>query len=226
MVRLGVVFDMDDTLYLERDYVASGFRAVAAALGDSDGTWFQFLWSGFEAGVRGSAFDRLLTAHPALAGHSLDELVATYRMHRPDIGLPATSARALLDLAAAGHALGLITDGPVASQTAKVEALGLADHIPTRILTGFWGPEYTKPHERSYREVSARLDLDAAQLVYVADNPAKDFLAPNRLGWKTVRLRCQGQLHYDLAAADESHSPQVEIETLAVLQEVLDELVR
>ena len=56
---LGVAFDLDDTLYLERDYVRSGFRAVAeyavrgADVSAEDA--FTFLWHDFLAGVRGSA---------------------------------------------------------------------------------------------------------------------------------------------------------------------------
>ena len=43
---------------------------------------------------------------------------------------------------------------------------------------------------------------DAAECVYVADNPTKDFAAPRALGWHTVRIRRPGGLHAGLA-----HSP-------------------
>ena len=54
-----VVFDLDDTLYLERDYVRSGFRAVDAWLA-SRGIlgFFGEAWANFENGLRGKAFDR------------------------------------------------------------------------------------------------------------------------------------------------------------------------
>jgi hypothetical protein len=32
----------------------------------------------------------------------------------------------------------------------------------------------------------------------VADNPAKDFVAPHRLGWRTVRVRRPDSLHADV----------------------------
>ena len=54
MIR-AIVLDLDDTLYLERDYVRSGFTHVAyleaRGLANSAEV-FAFLWAGFEAGER------------------------------------------------------------------------------------------------------------------------------------------------------------------------------
>jgi putative hydrolase of the HAD superfamily len=54
-----VVFDADDTLYLEREYVRSGFRAVGgwvhAALGVS--SFYKAARRHFEAGRRGDIFN-------------------------------------------------------------------------------------------------------------------------------------------------------------------------
>ena len=58
-----IAFDLDDTLLLERDFVRSGFAAVDRALDewfDIDYDWLGNLWDGFESGVRGDAFNRVL----------------------------------------------------------------------------------------------------------------------------------------------------------------------
>ena len=59
-----ILFDLDDTLYLERDFVKSGFRAVAWWLQQENGLpekeTFTRLWSMFTSGERGDLFDRLL----------------------------------------------------------------------------------------------------------------------------------------------------------------------
>src|SRR5687767_11665642 len=83
-----VVFDIDDTLYLERDYVRSGFRAVGewarARLGISD--FAERSWRLFEAGVRGSIFDDALTESGVQPDHALVRaLVDVYRTHEPAI---------------------------------------------------------------------------------------------------------------------------------------------
>ena len=56
-----IIFDMDDTLYPERHYVLSGFRAVAkwfeANYGVSYETSGQTLISLFNKGIRGNTFN-------------------------------------------------------------------------------------------------------------------------------------------------------------------------
>ncbi|MGQ9635778.1 MAG: HAD family hydrolase, partial [Bryobacteraceae bacterium] len=57
-----VAFDLDDTLYLERDYVRSGFEAVGEwakeRLGIGDFT--QRAWRWFQQGRRGDIFNQVL----------------------------------------------------------------------------------------------------------------------------------------------------------------------
>ena len=59
-----VVLDIDDTLYLERDYARSGFTAIGdwarAELGVDD--LGERAWAAFEAGTRGTIFDEALAA--------------------------------------------------------------------------------------------------------------------------------------------------------------------
>jgi len=53
------VLDIDDTLYLERDYVRSGFCAVGRWLAEHQNVedFFERAWALFEAGARGNIFD-------------------------------------------------------------------------------------------------------------------------------------------------------------------------
>lgn len=213
MNECAIVLDMDDTLYLERDYVMSGFRVVAeyvagVATVESEAV-YSFLRDDFTAGERGHAFDRLLTAFPAI-GESVpvSELVETYRSHRPLIGLLEPDH---LDVLASSEAsLVLITDGPVESQQAKIAALGVDERIDFTILTDQWGVEFRKPHPRAFELVEESLGLSGRDLVYVADNPAKDFIAPNSLGWATARMRCAGQLHESVEAPGHEAAPDWE----------------
>ncbi len=193
-----VVFDVDDTLYLERDYVRSGFRAVDAHLREHHGTagFFERAWAAFERGLRGRTFDEVLPQLGLSPDHELiAELVDVYRRHRPQIDL-LPDARAALDAARqAGWAVAVVTDGPRASQSAKVEALGLSRWAEPVVLTAALGEGFGKPHPRAFRLVEERTGCRGAQCVYLADNPHKDFAGPKGLGWRTVRLRRPGGLH-------------------------------
>ena len=195
------VFDLDDTLFLERDYALSGFDAV--------GEWVQakFGIDGFaaaarglfERGVRGSTFDEAL----ALCGAAPDAdvvraIVDVYRSHRPAIELLPDARRALAELAAVP--LAVVTDGPVPSQRAKADAMECGRWSRVTILTGELGAGFGKPHPRAFEEVERLTGVRGPGCAYIADNPAKDFVGPKSLHWRTVRVRRPGSLHEDRAS--------------------------
>jgi len=222
----GVVFDLDDTLYLERAYVGSGFRAIAAIVEQRCGLPRSLVWRTlqrmFQQGVRHDTFDRLLAEHPLLATRfTVPELVIAYRDHRPDITLLPGVYELLRALRRHGTGLALITDGPVISQRSKIEQLGISPFVPTQVLTGVWPADFAKPHSRAFEEVAGRLQIPTDELVYVADNPAKDFAAPRRLGWRTIRLRLRGQLHYAAEPPTVGHEPHCEVRSVRKLRALL-----
>ena len=45
-----------------------------------------------------------------------------------------------------------------------------------------------KPDERLYCWFEEKFNLSSCVLVYIADNPAKDFIGANQRGWLTVRV--------------------------------------
>jgi putative hydrolase of the HAD superfamily len=200
-----VAFDLDDTLFLERDYVRSGFQAADRFLKDRldpPRDWFGPLWADFQAGVRGHAFNRALQA----AGHAPEaalvaDLVRCYRTHRPNLTPCDDVVPALDALRLPPERLGVITDGPVEMQRAKFEALDLAPRFGPVIYTDLWGVEFRKPHPRAFEEFEKCARCPADRCVYVSDNPAKDFAAPHRRGWTTVRVVRPGGLHAAVPAA-------------------------
>jgi putative hydrolase of the HAD superfamily len=190
-----VAFDLDDTLYPERAFVRSGFRVVSEYLQRESLTTRPLLAeleAGFDSGVRDFAFDRALkiagvVPEPAL----IRRLVEIYRSHclpegpvKPDIQLYPDAERALGRMRIRGVRLGLVTDGPLAAQQAKVDALGLGRLMDAMILTDEWGKRFWKPNPRAFREMADRLALDPRDCVYVADNPEKDFAGPETAGWR------------------------------------------
>ncbi len=192
-----LVFDVDDTLYLERDYVRSGLRAVDALVTDLFGVpgFFELAQSDFEQGRRGDLFDRALGGLGLPATTTvLARLVGCYRGHRPAIRL-LPDARRALDAASAVGPVAVITDGPLASQQAKVQVLGLRRWASPVVLTADLFPLCPKPDPAAFRHVQGVLDADGPDCTYVADNPQKDFSGPAGLGWRTVRVRRANGLH-------------------------------
>ena len=214
-----VVFDIDDTLYLEVDYVRSGFVAVDR--------WAQRHLGGaplgaaaqacFDRGARGDVFDRALgdcglAPDPAL----VRRLVEVYRSHPPAIALLPDAARALGGLRGR-VALAVVSDGPLASQRAKAEALALRGWADPLVLTGELGPGAGKPSPAGFQAVERATGTAATACVYVADNPTKDFAGPKSRGWATIRVRRPGSLH---EAVDSGPDVDVELADLEALAAV------
>lgn len=188
----GVVFDLDDTLYPERAYTLSGFRAVGAWLqgriacpSDPATRMIELL----KAGFHGRVFNQLLAEwnYPEPVQPLVDEMIRVYREHVPAIEL-AADARAVLDAWHGRYRLGLISDGPEVMQRRKVAALGLERWLDPIVLTDALGRAYWKPHPRAFQMIQDAWGLSGRECVYVADNPSKDFVAPRSLGWRTVQI--------------------------------------
>ncbi|QIK75235.1 HAD family hydrolase [Nocardioides piscis] len=196
----GLVLDVDDTVYLEQTYVASGFAAVEAWCANSLGVLGvgARAWRLFEDGGRGTTLtDALRDLGVEVTPEVRRAVVDAYRAHIPDIEL-LPDARALIELARSlAIPVGVVTDGPVSSQRAKVAALGLGALAKVVVVTAEWGT--SKPDPAVFLAVEKGLSLAGHELVYVADNPIKDFQGPQALGWKSVRVRREGALHYQLA---------------------------
>ncbi len=196
-----LVFDVDDTLYLERDFVKSGFDAVGRWLEAEHG--LQGLaaaaWGMFEEGHRQNIFNVSL---PLIGGKVdavlIGELVEIYRHHHPDIKLEPDAKRCLERLGWSGCAA--ITDGYAETQQRKVDALQLDRYCSAVVRTGVWGRDFWKPHPRSFEWIQEHVGRPHETLTYIGDNPAKDFIGARKLGWKTIRLRRPGGLHADVEA--------------------------
>lgn len=211
-----VVFDLDDTLYLERDYVRSGFAACGRWLEAEHGLagFGDAAWRLFAEGVRGDTFDRAL----ADLGHGPDRplvecLVQVYRAHDPDIAMLPDARRAVAELGA-GRRLGVVTDGPEASQAAKARRLGTADWSAVTVLTATLPAGSGKPSPVAFELIERRLGADGDACAYVADNPAKDFGGPAVLGWRTVRVRRAGQLHEHVESGPDVAAEIAELDAL------------
>ncbi len=187
-----ICFDLDDTLYKEIDFLKSAYREIAlrAAQGDrrlADRAYTEMLQA-YKDGC--NAFLRL-NEWLGLTIPVVDYL-AMYRTHRPDIYLEEDVVATLDALKTAGHTIALITDGRSVQQRNKMAALGLNRWIDDGdiVISEEIGSE--KPAEANYRWVMER-HPEAERFVYVGDNPAKDFIAPNRLGWTSVCLIDNGE---------------------------------
>lgn len=191
-----LVFDLDDTLYLEKHFALSGFRTLAQQFGERiGGDRFAAECTDLLAnGSRGNIFDLALSrCQIDVAPELIEELIACYRSHAPEIEFCADAAR-FFDRVE-GMPTGLITDGPKETQWAKIRALGLDRTIDHIVVTGEWGREFFKPHKRAFERIESLTTARRSNIVYIADNAAKDFITPRQRGWQTVQILRSERIH-------------------------------
>jgi putative hydrolase of the HAD superfamily len=187
-----VVFDLDDTLFAESEYVISGFTAVDRWLIETQAVtaFAADATALFKAGVRGTIFDQVLQRLAPFSGTiTVAELVRVYREHTPNIS-PLPDASECLKWARKSFNLALLTDGYASVQQKKIDALGIAAIFDCKILTDeLGGRKFWKPNPAGFQKIMTRCPGESGGYVYVADNPHKDFIASRGLGWKSVRIR-------------------------------------
>lgn len=219
-----VVFDLDDTLYPERAYVLSGFKAVAqwaevhlnipATLG------FRELCVLFEKGVRNDTFNRWLLAHGSVDDMLVKQLVSIYRNHTPVIE-PFPEIPHLLSSLRHKHKLGLISDGYLETQKKKLTALGLSHFFDAIVFSDEWGRIAWKPSKKPFEMLLQRLEINASDTVYIADNPTKDFLGARQVGLSTIWLRYPDGEYTHLSPPSDAYAPQFTLTLIAELETLI-----
>lgn len=219
-----IIFDLDDTLYPEWQYVLSGFRAVASwadvQLGIPPEEGFRELAALFHQGVRRDTFDRWLSARRVDPRPHMQEMVRVYRHHPPRI-CPYADVRPALEALRLGARLGLLTDGPAESQRRKLASLRLGGFLDAVIVADEFGRAAWKPSPFAFEAALAALNVPASAATYVADNPVKDFLGARRLGMRTVRIRRGDGLYAHLEPPSAEHAPDAEIQRLIHVEAAL-----
>jgi len=185
-----VLFDMDGTLYSTSEC----YKAAWAAAGDQLAAHHLDLPTLIAAydlarpGLRGT--DAIAATCAALgAGDEvatmLEQVADTYL----PTALPAhTGALALLgQLRDAGIATGLVTNGTLDQQNAKVAALGLAGLLDVVVVAGITSMA-AKPDPAPFLAALAALGVRADWTLFVGDNPGVDIAPAVALGMHTARL--------------------------------------
>lgn len=191
-----LIFDLDDTLYSEKDYVRSGYKAVAEVLQQVNNA-AEKLWTAFESGK--PAIDTVLKDEGICTERLKAMCLETYRNHKPDIKLYDGVADMLKEIRERGFDIGLITDGRPEGQRAKIEALGLETLVDAIIITDELGSvDYRKPCGRAFQLMQDMIGNGGyGAMCYVGDNIEKDFKAPEEFGMRCIWFRNKDGLYYE-----------------------------
>lgn len=203
-----IVFDLDDTLYYEIDYLKSAYLEIAQILNRKDKNKLYekmlHLYSDKQ-----NVFSYLTKFYPNKI--TMDRLLELYRGHFPSIKLNP-GAREVLDYCKnSNHKLGLLTDGRSVTQRNKLKALGIESRFDQIIISEEFGTE--KPSEKNYSVFME--NVEDTDFFYIGDNFNKDFISPNRLGWTTIALLDKGRnIHTQNIEVFGDYRPDFKVECL------------
>ena len=182
-----VIFDLDDTLYSEKDYVKSGYAEIARHYKAIPAMETK-LWNAFENNEQ--AINYVLEQEGLFSCEALNDCLQIYRNHLPQITPYPDAEELLAFLKESGVRLGMITDGRPEGQRAKIEALGIEHYFEKIIVTDeLGGIACRKPNSIAFEKMQEHFDVPYEAMVYVGDNMLKDFIAPKALGMNCVYFR-------------------------------------
>lgn len=226
------LFDLDDTLFAHRAAVDAGIAAhLSASLGEIDRHAEALRWHELEeqhyprylSGELGLLEQRRVRSRELVRPYGVDlstdaaadawydtyylEYMKAWRLH--DDALPCLDA-----LRAAGVRLGVITNGDLAFQSEKIQAVGLAARLEVVVASGSLG--FAKPDPRIFRHACSVLGVAPSGALYVGDRLDTDAIGAASAGLAGVWLDRGGAATADDYAAAAA-SGVVVIRTLAEL---------
>lgn len=185
-----VVFDLDDTLFQEIEFLKSAYRHIELLLKPYlEASLADQMYAAYSNG--NNAFKWLLETYKEQLPSNVDLnfLLHEYRTHLPTIKLNADAANFIKLLQQFSIPLGLITDGRSVTQRNKLTALGIQNIFTSIVISEEFGSE--KPNPTNYLHFENL--FPSFEFYYFGDNTKKDFIAPLALGWKTICLKNKGQ---------------------------------
>ena len=217
----GIVFDLDDTLYSQRSFKLSGFRAVSEWLAATFRLDANCCYQGLEQVMSETSpsyphiFD-LFIERNKLPPDCLDIMVRIFVEHWPHISC-YPSARLLLGKLRRIYHVGILTDGRLTVQQRKVQALDIESDVDMVLYSDSMGLE--KPANELYRWYEKRFSMEGEHFVYIGDNPHKDFIGAKQRGWRTVRVQTG---EYAGVVVDEAFCADVEVANLIEIGQLFD----
>lgn len=201
-----IIFDLDDTLIYEIDFLKSAFKEIAERLDLSNQQILcQKMVLMYQEG--GNVFEFLTKTYTEF---TKDQLLLLYRNHFPIIKLNEGALEIINLCKVKGYKLGLITDGRSVTQRNKLKALGIEKLFDKIVISEEFGS--TKPDDRNF---NVFIEDGISEYFYIADNPMKDFIIPNKYGWTSICLKNKGyNVHQQQFDKAKEFQPKICIETL------------
>lgn len=203
-----VIFDLDDTLFNEIDFLISAYNEISQFLSNVQGVdkskneIFDYMYSLYLR--KKNPFEQVIS-FLNIKNIKTSDLLEIYRNHLPNISLNDDVKEVLDYLKYHKFIIGIITDGRSIQQRNKIKALNLENFISGLVISEEFGSE--KPNLDNFKFFE--IFFPNSNYTYVGDNINKDFIAPNQLNWDTICLLNNGKnIHSQNVLLPDSYLPK------------------
>lgn len=179
----GVVFDLDNTLLDRTRALRAWLRGECGF--DEQATARALEVDGFGYGDR-TAFCEWLAATTG-EGTAASQW-ARFRETFPAYVVRDESVLALLDRMSTRFAVGVLTNGSVVNQRAKIAKLGLREILEPHAILISEEIRFSKPDRRAFELAAARVGVTPSRVVFVGDHPDLDMIGARAAGMGTCWL--------------------------------------
>ncbi|MGD6850542.1 MAG: HAD family hydrolase [Candidatus Bathyarchaeia archaeon] len=187
-----VIFDLDNVLYDERQYINNAFKNIADFLSKKSHYTEEEIQYKLRDHLnrKGTMYSRLFNdvlSELGLKQTLLHEILGLYASVNMPLNLYPEAKQVLIDLKNAGLKLALLTNGLVQVQKNKIRLLDLQGLFDV-IVYAREVSSLEKPNPELYKFICNKLSLEFKRTLCLGDNPYTDFWGANRLGIHTARL--------------------------------------
>jgi putative hydrolase of the HAD superfamily len=181
------IFDLDDTLYPEIDFVKSGYKVISKYLYPLiDINIYDVMLNKYYQ--KDNVFQWIVSEYKD-SRITLDKLLTIYRNHYPNIQLEMSARIFIENLKKNDIPMGIITDGRSITQRNKLKALGIDTFFKDIIISEEFG--YEKPSPNNF--IFFKDKYPKCRFYFCGDNLEKDFVMPIKLGWGVFCLKDNGR---------------------------------
>ena len=196
---IGLVFDVDDTLYeqiapfenaykslfdmdidMEKFYILSRYYSDVKFEASRNGDMTMDEYHIYRIQEAAKDLGVFLTGEQALS------MQREYKKNQQKLQM-SNITKSILELAKENNVkLGIITNGPSEHQWSKITALGVESWINREniIVSGDYG--INKPDDRIFEIMKEKLQLPNDSLYYIGDSIENDVVGANNAGWKSI----------------------------------------
>lgn len=186
-----VIFDLDDTLYNEREFVLGAFKEVAIYLSISYGIDYRDIIDYMEYILINQGRERIFNkvCEQYSMHEDIQKLVEIYRNAKPKLKLYEDAKLIIEWLNIKKYNTGIITDGISRVQWNKIRSLKIDKLMGKIVVSDDLGEDSWKPSTKPYEQILNYFRCKGNECIYIGDNPLKDFIGAKKMGFKTVRIR-------------------------------------